>query len=147
MERTGVAMTLPWPASSHSPRTPVFALNQSTSACQSPLKSPTPTTCHGGEHPAPQVRERVEVALTLPWPSSSHSPRAPLLALNQSTSACPSPLKSPTPTTRHGGEHPAPQVMDRTGVAMTLPWPSSSHSPRAPLLALNQSTSACATLF
>src|SRR5215468_7194649 len=106
-------MTLPWPSSSHAPRTPLLGLNQSTSANPSPLKSPTPTTCHGGEHPAPQVRERIEVAMTLPWPSSSHSPSSPVLALNQSTSACPSPLKSPTPTTCHGGEHPAPQRKER----------------------------------
>src|SRR5215467_1745012 len=92
-------MTLPWPSSSHSLSCPVLALNQSTSACPSPLKSPTPTTCHSGEHPEPQVRERLGVAMTLPWPSSSHSTRAPLFALNHSTSAYPSPLKSPTPAT------------------------------------------------
>src|SRR5215467_15915821 len=51
-------MTLPWPSSSHAPSTPLLASNQSTSAYPSPLKSPTPTTCHGGEHPEPQVRER-----------------------------------------------------------------------------------------
>src|SRR5262247_3362925 len=143
MERMGVAMTLPWPSSSHSPRAPLLALNQSTSACPSPLKSPTPTTRHGGEHPAPQGMDRTGVAMTLPWPSSSHSPRAPLLALNHSTSACPSPLKSPTPTTRHGGEHPEPHVRERLGAAATWPWPSSSHSARVPVLALHQSTSAC----
>src|SRR5215470_19163044 len=120
-------MRFPWPSSSHAASSPLLALNQSTSACPSPLKSPTPTTCHGGEHPAPQVRERMEVAMTLPWPSGSHAPRTPLLALNQSTSACPSPLTSPTPTTCHGGEHPAPQVSERMDVAMSLPWPSSSH--------------------
>src|SRR5215467_1488037 len=91
-------MTWPWPSSSHSARVPVAALNQSTSACPSPLKSPTPTTRHCGEHSAPQVRERLGAAMTLPWPSSSHSARVPVAALNQSTSACPSPLKSPTPT-------------------------------------------------
>ena len=94
-------MTLPWPSSSHAPRAPLLALNQSTSAYPSPLKSPTPTTCHDEEHPGPQVQERPGVVMTLPWPSSSHSTRAPLLALNQSTSACLSPLKSPTPTACH----------------------------------------------
>src|SRR5215475_12193486 len=133
--------TLPRPSSSHAPRSPPLALNQSTSACPSPLKSPTPTTCHGGEHPAPQVRERMEVAMTLPWPFSSHTPSPPVFALNQSTSACPSPLKSPTPTTCHGGEHPEPQVMERMGVDMTLPWPSSSHSPSSPVFVLDQNTS------
>src|SRR5215475_8901594 len=136
-------MTLAWPSSSHTPSSRVSALNQSTSACPSPLKSPTPTTRHGGEHPAPQVRERMEVAMTLAWPSSNHSPSSPVFALNQSTSVCPSPLKSPTPTTCHGGEHPAPQVRERMGAAMTLPRPSSSHSPSSPVFALNQSTSAC----
>src|SRR5215467_3881469 len=135
-------MTWPWPSSSHAPRTPLLALNQSTSACPSPLKSPTPTTRHSGEHPEPQVRERTGVAMTLPWLPSSHSARAPVFALNQSTSTCPSPLKSPTPTTCPR-EHPEPQVLERLGIAVTLPWPSSSHSPRAPVLALNQSTSAC----
>src|SRR6516165_4095732 len=102
MERMEVARTLPWPSSSHSLSCPVLALNQSTSACPSPLKSPTPTTCHGGEHPEPQVMERMGFASTLPSPSSSHSLSCPVLALNQSTSACPSPLKSPTPTTSSG---------------------------------------------
>src|SRR5215467_10357690 len=92
-------MKLPWPSSSHPPRTPLLTLNQSTSACPSPLKSPTPTTCHGGEHPAPQVRERFTRARTLPSPSSSHAVRIPLKVSNESTSTCPSPLKSPTPTT------------------------------------------------
>src|SRR5215475_14113038 len=100
-ERLGDAMTLPWPSSSHSTRAPLLALIHSTSAYRSPLKSPTPTTCHGGEHPGPQVQERPGAAMTLPWPSSSHSTRAPLLASNHSTSACRSPLKSPAPTTRH----------------------------------------------
>src|SRR5215471_10624075 len=136
-------MTLPWPSNSHAPRTPLSALNQSTSVCPSPLKSPTPTTCHGGEHPEPQVRERNWGAMTWPWPSSSHAPSWPLLALNQSTSVCPSPLKSPTPTTCHGGEHPEPRARERIVGAMTWPWPSSSHAPSWPLLALNQSTSVC----
>src|SRR5215831_104023 len=111
----GVARTLLWPSNSHSLRAPLFALNQSTSAYPSPLKSPTPTTCHCGEHPEPQVLERIGVAMTLPWPSSSHSLRSPALPLNQSTSAYPSPLKSPTPTTCHCGEHPEPQVLERMG--------------------------------
>src|SRR5262252_5237060 len=136
-------MKLPWPSSSHAPRTPLLALNQSTSACPSPLKSPTPTTCHCEEHPAPQVRERLGAAMTWPWPSSSHSARVPVAVSNQSTSANPSPLKSPTPRTCHRGEHPKPHVRERLAAAMTLPWPSSSHSARVPVLALNQSTSAC----
>src|SRR5215813_10825858 len=142
-ERMEVAMTLAWPSSSHSPSSPVCALTQGTSACPSPLKSPAPTTCHGGEHPEPQGRERMEVAMTLAWPSSSHSPSSPVAALNQSTSACPSPLKTPTPPTCDGGENPEPQRRERMEVAMTLAWPSSSHSPSSPVAALNQSTSAC----
>src|SRR5262245_4383775 len=120
-EGLGDAKTLPWPSSSHSTRAPLLALIHSTSACRSPLNSPTPTTCHGGEHPGPQVQERMVIAMTLPWPSNSHAPRTPLLAFDHSTSAYPSPLKSPTPTTCHGGEHPGHQVQARPGVAMTLP--------------------------
>src|SRR5215471_13817876 len=133
---------LPWPSSGHTSRAPVSVLNQSTSACPSPLKSPTPTTCHGGEHPEPQPAERPGNAMTLLWPSSSHTSNAPVSVLNQSTSANPSPLKSPTPTTRHGGEHPEPQPAERPGNAMTLLWPSSSHTSNAPVSVLNQSTSA-----
>src|SRR5262245_65712849 len=103
-------MTLPRPSSSHSPRAPLLASNHSRSAYPSPLKSPTPTICHGGEHPGPQVQERPGAAMTLPWPSSSHSSSAPLLASNHSRSAYPSPLKSPTPTTCHDGCAPAPHV-------------------------------------
>src|SRR5215470_8271130 len=43
---------------------------------------------------------------------------------------------------RYQWEHPEPQVRERLGAAMTWPWPSSSHSARVPVLALNQSTSA-----
>src|SRR5215467_10195356 len=98
---------------------PVTVLNQSTSANPSPLKSPTPTTCHGGEHPEPQPAARPGNAMTLLCPSNSHTSNAPVSVLNQSTSANPSPLKSPAPTTCHGGEHPKPHPAERPGNART----------------------------
>src|SRR5215813_1779555 len=84
------------------------------------------------EHPEPQVRERLGAAMTWPWPSSSHSASVPVLALNQSTSACPPRLKSATPTTRHCGVTSPTLVtvmLSKEAVIQTLGWALSTCVP------------------